>query len=102
MDKPAERPQWDSQAQFLLTCIGFAVGLGNIWRFPSLAYENGGGDIKQFVLNLILFRSFSHSLFVLLNLFWAAYSLLGIKSRSIRKSRSSGCPWTDTTTISWY
>jgi len=37
------REQWGSKLGFIIAAVGSAVGLGNIWRFPYIAYTNGGG-----------------------------------------------------------
>jgi len=50
-----DRMQWDNQWEFLLSCISMSVGLGNVWRFPFTAYENGGGAFLIPYLFVLIF-----------------------------------------------
>ncbi|XP_076069630.1 sodium- and chloride-dependent glycine transporter 2-like isoform X2 [Oratosquilla oratoria] len=49
------RGHWGSKAEFVLSCIGLSVGLGNVWRFPYLAFENGGAAfLVPYIILLVL------------------------------------------------
>lgn len=42
--EPAARAGWNSKIEYFLAQVGFSVGLGNVWRFPYLCHQNGGGE----------------------------------------------------------
>ncbi|XP_015590929.1 sodium-dependent nutrient amino acid transporter 1 isoform X2 [Cephus cinctus] len=50
-----KRDEWSGGLEFLMSCIATSVGLGNIWRFPFTAYENGGGAfLIPYIIVLLL------------------------------------------------
>ncbi|XP_028317057.1 sodium-dependent neutral amino acid transporter B(0)AT1-like isoform X2 [Gouania willdenowi] len=57
MDKEelADRPKWNNKAEYILTCVGICIGIGNVWRFPYLCQSHGGGAfLIPYVILLVL------------------------------------------------
>ncbi|XP_041939308.1 sodium-dependent neutral amino acid transporter B(0)AT2-like isoform X1 [Alosa sapidissima] len=48
------RDGWDSKLEYVLAQVGFSVGLGNVWRFPYLCHQNGGGAFLLLYILLML------------------------------------------------
>lgn len=88
-DKKNEREGWGSRAGFIMAASGFAIGLGNIWRFPYVAGENGGGAFLLIYIVIVIVIGIP---------LFLAEAGLGRKAQSaaitgLRKLNGKGSPW---------
>lgn len=107
-DENPERRNWTNKTEQMLSMIGYAVGLGNIWRFPYIAYRNGGGNYVDSVFRKSLkmistmtvmktcffipvSRCLSHSLFPHVAFVWNSSFLPGKRLWAVLQPRSSQC-----------
>lgn len=89
MEKKKLRENWTGRLGFVLATAGFAIGLGNIWRFSYVAGNNGGGAFLIIYLGIIILFG--------IPLFYAEAGL-GRKAQSgiivgLRKLTRKGSPW---------
>lgn len=76
-----EREHWSSRRTFVLAAIGSAIGLGNIWRFPYICYQNGGGAF----LVAFVFALFTAGIPLLILEFGIGHSTQGAAPKAMRK-----------------
>lgn len=83
-EEQGKREQWTRKLDFILSCVGYAVGLGNLWRFPYLCYINGGASfLIPYVICLV---------FCGIPIFYLEVALGQYVGKGVVKSWSAICP----------
>ncbi|XP_021377302.1 sodium- and chloride-dependent glycine transporter 1-like isoform X1 [Mizuhopecten yessoensis] len=76
-DENVERGNWSRKMDFMLSCLSYAVGLGNVWRFPYVCYRNGAG---AFLIPFIIMLFVTGIPLVFMELSFGQYGSSGVVS----------------------
>lgn len=76
-DENQERGNWSRKMDFVLSCLSYAVGLGNVWRFPYVCYRNGAG---AFLIPFVVMLFVTGIPLVYLELSFGQFSSSGVVS----------------------
>ncbi|XP_060076986.1 sodium- and chloride-dependent glycine transporter 1-like [Ylistrum balloti] len=76
-DENVERGNWSRKLDFMLSCLSYAVGLGNVWRFPYVCYRNGAG---AFLIPFIIMLFVTGIPLVFMELSFGQYASSGVVS----------------------
>jgi NSS family neurotransmitter:Na+ symporter len=57
INRTSSHGEWSSRTAFILAATGSAVGLGNIWKFPYITGENGGGAFVLIYILCVIYRN---------------------------------------------
>uniref|UniRef100_H0VYU0 Solute carrier family 6 member 14 n=1 Tax=Cavia porcellus TaxID=10141 RepID=H0VYU0_CAVPO len=88
-DENQDRGNWSKKSDYLLSMVGYAVGLGNVWRFPYLTYSNGGGVGITMVL-ISIFVAIYYNVIIAYSIFYLFASF-----QSPLPWKTCSPPWAD-------
>ncbi|XP_032591879.1 sodium- and chloride-dependent glycine transporter 1 isoform X2 [Drosophila grimshawi] len=91
------RGKWSSKTEFILTLMGYAIGIGNVWRFPYLCYRSGGGTGCTGMFRLVPILKGTGICMVIVNMYCVCYYsvLLSYPVRMIYYCFWKTVPWID-------
>uniref|UniRef100_A0A1I8PHM4 Transporter n=1 Tax=Stomoxys calcitrans TaxID=35570 RepID=A0A1I8PHM4_STOCA len=94
---------WGNDIEFLFSCISLSVGLGNIWRFPYIAFQNGGGTfVIPYLIVLLIIGRPVYYLEILVGQFSGRGCIKAFNMAPVLKGVAAGQVLATTASITYY